>query len=81
MKKKYDAYIQWIEYSLLTNVQQMALLRNGCTLVADWLEPTTNGLTQVKLKRIVGGQDGQSFDFYQVNYFTCKVLQIVLNMH
>ena len=23
MKNKYDAYIQWIEYSLLTNVQQI----------------------------------------------------------
>src|SRR5947209_6777796 len=29
VKHKYDAYIQWIEYSLLTNVQKMSSLRHG----------------------------------------------------
>ena len=56
----YDAYIQWIEYSLLSNVQMTSSLRHGCTHVADWLEPTTDELTHVTLKKI------ESFDFYQV---------------
>ena len=65
----YDAYIQWIEYSLLTNVQKMTSLRHGCTHTAEW---TVDGLTRVALKKIVDGQNAQSFDFHQVNYFTCK---------
>ena len=73
MKYIYDAYIQWIEYSLLTNIQKMTSLRYGCTHIAEW---TTNGLTHVTLKKIV---DDQLFDFHQVNYFTCK-LQIVLQV-
>ena len=60
-KSELDAYIQWIEYSLLTNIQEMTLLRHGCTHAADL---TMNGSTRVTLKMIV--------DFYQVNYFTCK---------
>ena len=59
---RYDVYIQWIEYSLLTNVQEMTSLRHGCTHIAEW---TTNELTRVTLKKIV--------DFHQVNYFTCKM--------
>ena len=74
MKHEYDAYIQWIEYSLLTNVREMTSLRHGCTHVADWLEQTA---TRVILKRIVDEQTDQLFDFHQVNYFTCK-MQIVL---
>ena len=66
MKDEYDAYIQWIEYSLLTNIQEMTSLRHGCTHIADL---TMNGSTRVTLKMIV---DNESFDFYQVNYFTCK---------
>ena len=58
-----DAYIQWIEYSLLTSVQEMTSLRHGCTHIADWQS------TRVIFKPIV---DAQSFDFYQVNHFTCK---------
>jgi hypothetical protein len=65
----YDAYIQWIEYSLLTNVQEMTSLRHGCTHIADL---TMNGSTRVSLKMIVDEGDDQSFDFHQVNYFTCK---------
>jgi len=69
---EYDAYIQWIDYSLLTNIEEMTSLRYGCTHIADWLEPTVDKSTSVTLKRIVDGQNAQSFDFYQVNYFTCK---------
>src|SRR6185312_4682810 len=36
VKNKYDAYIQWIEYSLLMNVREMTSLRHGCTHIADW---------------------------------------------
>jgi hypothetical protein len=69
MKNEYDAYIQWIEYSLLTNIQEMTSLRHGCTHIADL---TMNGSTKVTLKMIVDEGDNQSFDFHQVNYFTCK---------
>ena len=69
MKNKYDAYIQWIEYSLLTNVQKMTSLRHGCTHTAEWLEQAANKPTRVTLKQIVDGQNAQSFDFHQVNYF------------
>ena len=58
-----DAYIQWIEYSLLTNVQEMTSLRHGCTRMAEWLEPNTDGLTRVTLKKII------AFDFHQVKLF------------
>ena len=63
--------------TLLTNIQEMTSLRHGCTHIAEYLEPTTNELTCVTLKNIVGEGDGQLLDFYQVNYFTCK-MQIVL---
>ena len=69
MKYKCDAYIQWIEYSLLMNVRKMTSLRHGCTHIADL---TMNGLTRVTLKMIVDEQNDQSFDFHQVTYFTCK---------
>src|SRR5207253_7465485 len=69
MKNEYDAYIQWIEYSLLMNVRKMTSLRHGCTHIADW---TMNGSTRVTLKMIVDKQNDQSFDFHQINYFTCK---------
>ena len=64
MASIYDAYIQWIEYSLLTKVQEITLLRHGCTHTAEWLERNTDELTHVTLKKIVD----QSFDFNQVNY-------------
>ena len=70
---KDDAYIQWVEYSLLINIQEMTSLRHGCTHIAEW---TTNELTSVTLKKIVDEGDNQLFDFHQVNYFTCK-MQIV----
>src|SRR6185312_10179783 len=69
-KSRYDAYIQWIEYSLLMDVREMTSLRHGCTHTA------TNGLTQVSLKKIVGEGDDQLFDFHQVNYFTCKIINV-----
>ena len=77
IEHEYDAYIQWIEYSLLMNVREMNSLRHGCTHIAYWLEPTANEWTTipVTLKQI---NDAQSLDFYQVNYFTCKTM---LSMH
>ena len=71
---EYDAYIQWIEYSLFTDVREMTSLRHGYTHIAECLAPTTNELTRATLKKIVGEGDDQ---FYQVNYFTYK-MQIVL---
>jgi len=76
----YDVYIQWIEYSLLTNIQEMKSLHRGCTHIAECLEPTTNELTHVTLKKIVDKGDNQSFDFHQVNYFTCKMQNSVINV-
>ena len=64
----YDAYLQWIEYSQLTDVREMTSLRHGCTHIADL---TMNGSTRVSLKKIVDNESS-SFDFHQVNYFTCK---------
>ena len=74
-ENKYDAYIQWIEYSQLINVQEMTLLRHGCTHMAECLELTTKELTHVTLKKIADEGDDQSFDFHQVNYFTCTCKQ------
>ena len=75
-RNEYDAYIHWIEYSLLTNIQKMASLRHGCTHTAD-LDWRTNELTRVTLKKIVDKQNNQLFDFRQVNYLMYK-MQIVL---
>ena len=72
VKNEYDPYIRWIEYSLLTNIQEMTSLRHECTHIAEWLEPNTDELTRVTLKKIVGEQNDQLLDFHQVNYFTCK---------
>ena len=69
VKSEYDAYIQWIDYSLLTDIQQMIPLCHGCTHLANWLDPTINKQIKVMLKQI---NDTQSLDFHQVNYFTCK---------
>ena len=63
-KEVHDAYIQWIEYSLLTNVQELTSLRHGCTHMADL---TMNELTRVTLKKVVDEQNDQLFDFNQVN--------------
>src|SRR6185369_15925332 len=62
-KNEYDAYIQWIEYSQLINVQEMTSLCHGCTHIADWLETRTNEPMRVMLKQII---DAQLLDFYQV---------------
>jgi len=71
VKNKYDAYIQWIEYSLLTDVQQMTSLRHGCTHIAKWLEPTANEWIKVTLKQIVIS-DTRSLNFHQVKYLRVK---------
>ena len=69
MKHTFDPYIQWIEYSLLIDIQEMTSLRHGCTLLADWVEPITKKSTSVMLKKIVDGQNAPSFNFNQVNCF------------
>src|SRR5438094_534406 len=33
-------YIQWLEYSRLTDIQEKSLLERGCTHAANWLEAT-----------------------------------------
>ena len=69
VENKYDAYIEWIEYPRLSNMQEMTSLRHGCTHIAEW---TTNESTRVILKKIVDEQNDQLFDFHQVNYFRVK---------
>ena len=63
----YDAYIQWIEYSLLINVREMASLssHHGCTHIAEWLDPIINESIRVTLKQI---GDTQLLDSHQVSY-------------
>jgi len=58
-----DTYIQWVEYSQLTDVREMTSLRHQCTHISSWLDLTTNELILVTLKQI---DDAQSLDFYQV---------------
>jgi len=70
MKTEYDANIQWIEYYLLTNIQEMTSLRHGCTHIADLT--MDDGSIRITLKMIVDEHNNQSFDFHQVTYFTCK---------
>jgi len=72
IREVYDTYIQWVEYSLLTDVREMTSLRHGCTHIASWFDLMTNEWTKVTLKKIVNEQNGPLFDFHQVNYFTCK---------
>src|SRR5437764_13829502 len=75
VENKDDAYIQWIEYSLLTNVRKMTLLRHGCTHIAEWLD--ADELTRVTLKKIVDERNDQLFDFHQVNQFMYKSTSVI----
>ena len=63
MEYTHDAYIQWVEYSQLTDIREMTSLRHQCTHIASWLDPTTNELIHVTLKQI---DDSQSLDFYHI---------------
>ena len=74
ISNKYDGYIQWIEYSRLTDVREMTSLRHQCMHIASWLDPTTNELIHVTLKQI---DDAQSLDFYQVIISRVIIMQIV----
>ena len=72
-RREQSYYIQWVEYSRLTDIQEKSLLERGCTHAANWLEATgdysyKDELIRVSLKKIVDGRNAQLFDFYQVNY-------------
>jgi len=75
-KQYNDSYIQWVNYSRLTNIEQASALNFECTHTADWSQATYGGdqLIKVTLKKIVEGQNSQSFDFSQVKtcYFVYK---------
>jgi hypothetical protein len=64
-----DAYLQWIEYTQLTNVREETSLHHECTHMANLLQASTTDFTRVKLKKIVDGKIFQQFDFYQVNRY------------
>jgi len=68
-KQYNDSYIQWIDYSQLTNIEQTSALKFECTHTADWSQTTYRGdqLIKVMFKKIADGQNSQSFDFSQVN--------------
>jgi hypothetical protein len=72
MSNTSDAYIRWIEYTQLTNVQEETSLHHECTHMADLLEASQNELMQVILKKVVDGKNSQLFDFYQVNRVPVK---------
>jgi hypothetical protein len=61
------AYIRWVEYTHLTNVREETSLHHECTHMANWLEMSRNELIRVIFKKIVDGQNAQSFDFHQVS--------------
>jgi len=66
--KPANSYLKWVEYSRLTNIQELSSLDHGCTHTADWFERSVKGhrLIKVVFKKIVDGENAQSFDFYQV---------------
>ena len=77
VKNEDDTYIQWIEYSLLTDVREMISLHHRCTHIASWLDPTTNELIDVTLKQI---DDAQSLDFYQVIISRVIIMQVCIKL-
>ena len=69
----WKATIQWIEFSQLVNMQEMPLLQHECTHMAEWINPTVERsisdkgqLRIVMLKKMLDGQNAQTYDFYQV---------------
>ena len=71
--ERQNYYIQWVEYSRLTDIQEKSLLERGCTHAANWLEatgkyPYKDESIRVSLKKIVDGRNAQLFDFHRVNY-------------
>ena len=72
-----DAYIQWIEYSLLRNVREMTPVHHECTHIADW---TANEWEKVALKQIIT-VDIQLFDFHQVIISARKIMQVASCNH
>ena len=69
-----DSYIQWIEFTQLTNIQEELSLEHECTHVAEWLEPTIDGVCKRKtmIKMITEGQNAEMFDFNQVKVYAVK---------
>ena len=63
-----DNYSRRIEYSQLTNIQEMPLLQHGYTHIADLPEPITDKKNSsiVILKQIMNGQNAELYDFCQV---------------
>src|SRR5204863_9405239 len=47
---RYDGYIQWVEYSRLTDVREMTSLRHQYTHIASWLDPTPKESIHVTFK-------------------------------
>ena len=70
-----DAYIKWIEYSRLSNMQEMTSLHHGCTHIADL---TMNyEMTTVTLKMI---ENNQSSDFHQVKTQSMQSISVFVRL-
>jgi len=70
MKNKIsDRYIEWIEFSQLTNIKQKPFLGHKCNFIADWLERTAYDVKPLKvmLKKVAVGYNTKAFDSYKVN--------------
>ena len=75
----FDSYIQWIKHSQLTDIQEAPLLlRHDCTHTANLLvsRENENKVIKVTLKKLVDGQDSQSYDFNQVS-ISCFILTLL----
>ena len=70
MKNKIsDRYIEWIEFSQLTNIKQKPFLGHKCNFIADLLERTAYDVKPLKvmLKKVAVGYNTKAFDSYKVN--------------
>ena len=63
-----DSYIRWIEFFQLSNIQEMPL-QHKHTHTADLLARKAGKSKIMILKKIMNGQNVQSYDFSQVNFF------------
>ena len=67
-----DSYVQWIDFSQVTNMQEMPSPQHGCTHLTNLRHWSNSNMSRIViLKKIVDGQNAQSYDFYQVIISYC----------
>ena len=62
-----DNYSRRIEYSQLTNIQEMPLLQHGYTHIANLSEGTADKSISLILKKVVDRLNAESYNFHQVS--------------